>query len=113
MKYAGGGWKTVGPYQKYLNERIYWYVDGQFLSGGSGYYTNQWQSIASTSLPWMCNPTFALFGKGHPGNSANFIFGDNHVESLTRQGIAGRTTGDAYSAAGAPFLVLNGWATAP
>ncbi len=112
MNTTGGGWHCIGPNIKYLNATIFWYADGQFGTTNSGYYPGAWSNFSATSLPWMCDPVFPLVGKGHLGNSANFVFGDNHVDSLTRQGIADRTTGDGYDPA-SPYSNFNGWATPP
>lgn len=36
--------------------------------------------------PWFWNiANTTLFGKGHPGNSANFLMGDGHTEGYTPQ----------------------------
>jgi prepilin-type N-terminal cleavage/methylation domain-containing protein len=109
MKKTGGGWNTMGPYQKWLNEKIFWYADAQFGTFNNEYYAGPWTTFSKTSLPWTSNPLSPLYGKGHPGNAGNFIFGDHHVESLTREKIAGRTTGDSFWPP-SPFCDFNGWA---
>ena len=112
MKYTGGGWKTMGPYIKHLNDKIYWYADTKmsfYNAAGGGYYSGSWTLFSSTSLPWTSDPSGTLFGKGHPGNAGNFIFGDCHVESLTKMDISGRTTGDQFWPP-SPYCAFNGWA---
>jgi prepilin-type N-terminal cleavage/methylation domain-containing protein/prepilin-type processing-associated H-X9-DG protein len=106
------GWTNMGPHQKYLTDKLFWYADCNLGLYNGEYYPGSWASFSGTNLPWMRDPATPLYRKGHPGNSANFIFGDCHVEPLTRQGIADKTTGDAYWPP-SPFCDFNGWITPP
>lgn len=65
------------PKTRYLTSRKYWYGDGKF--GGSEYYCWEFMNaVPGGYIPWMWQ-----FGKdGHPGNSANFVFGDGHTQSV-------------------------------
>ncbi len=112
VKLTGGGWKCMGPYQKYLDSKIYWYADASFSyysAANGGYYPIPARSFSSTSLPWTMDSSFAAYGKGHPGNKGNFLFGDCHTESLNISELAKRTSGDQYYPP-TNYCDFNGWA---
>ena len=89
----GGIWRSRGPYQKFLDAKLYWYADARFMPNASGWYPGHWaQYSPDEDMPWMHDSTTPFYGKGHVGNTANFIFGDAHVESLTYNELRNRTS---------------------
>jgi len=110
MKYTGGGWHCMGPYVKNLSSKLYWYADAPMgLYSGEYYPYTRTQLGTSSSYPWMLDATKPFYSKGHPGKTANFIFGDTHVESLTRTSLDGKTTGDRFWGP-SPYIDFNGYA---
>ncbi len=86
------------PKVSLLRNDKFWFADARIGGDESkgGFYTQRdvmacytSGSKSNKSLPWMWSfytsgtaSHQAFFGAGHPGNRANFSFGDCHVESL-------------------------------
>jgi prepilin-type N-terminal cleavage/methylation domain-containing protein/prepilin-type processing-associated H-X9-DG protein len=97
-RYLGGrqdGGPTV-PKVKLLTSRKYWFGDGKFDLSGSEYFCQEYMEARNGGWnPWMWDTGLpALFGKGHPENKANFVFGDGHAYSRTRTEIMSLTGSD-------------------
>jgi prepilin-type N-terminal cleavage/methylation domain-containing protein/prepilin-type processing-associated H-X9-DG protein len=91
------------PKLKNLSDRKYWFGDAYFeLLVGSGYYPYEFMMAKNGGRsPWMWTTGYpAIFGKGHTGNTANFAFGDGHVNSKTRSEI--------YSLSGTALTLWSG-----
>lgn len=95
------GDSPVLPKMRYLTSNKYWFGDGKFSTYSNGYYCWEYMNVnsGSTYISWMwdtvdCAP---YFGKGHPGNTAIFVFGDCHADSRGRTEIM-RLTGTALDA---------------
>jgi prepilin-type N-terminal cleavage/methylation domain-containing protein/prepilin-type processing-associated H-X9-DG protein len=89
------------PKLRNLTSKKYWFGDGKFDVYGATYYT--WEYMMARNggyVPWMWDATLPFYGKGHPGNTANFVFGDGHVESKTRTEI--------YSLSGTDLVQWSG-----
>lgn len=86
----------VVPKTRFLTSQKVWFGEGFFEPNGSnGYYPFEY--FGSDWLPWMWKTSDpALFGKGHSGNSANFVFGDGHTQGLQRQEVM-PLSGAAYN----------------
>jgi prepilin-type processing-associated H-X9-DG protein len=79
------------PSIKLLTSKKYWFGDGYFGVQQNKYYC--WEYFQATNgapFPgagpycWMTTDT-PFYGKGHPGGfTANFVFGDGHVEGKTK-----------------------------
>ena len=109
MKKTGGGWFTMGPYMKVLTSKMYWYADSTFSIHNGEYYAGQFGSYGPGDYPWMQRADFKFIGKGHPGNSANYVFGDGHVSDLTMTELDSRTSGDKFWPP-SDYCDFNGWA---
>jgi len=115
MKTTGGGWNCMGPYLRHLTSKLFVFADSTMMTyvdgGVTKWYPGQFSTFGQgASYPWMMDATIALYGKGHPGRSANFAFGDGHVDALTRSQLDARTTGDSFWPP-SPHCDFNGYAT--
>jgi prepilin-type N-terminal cleavage/methylation domain-containing protein/prepilin-type processing-associated H-X9-DG protein len=90
------GWTSPLPKTRLLTSRKYWFGDGKFdLYNGEFYCWPYMGAWPGGSIPWMWDTGWpTLYGKGHPGNTANFVFGDGHVDSRTRAEIMSLTGAD-------------------
>jgi prepilin-type processing-associated H-X9-DG protein len=95
--YLGGReWGPNIPSVRYLTSEKYWWGDGMFGTYNGMYYC--WENmncvpVGLKYLPWMWYyPVF----EGHPGDRANFVFGDGHVESRSLEQI-NALSGDALN----------------
>ncbi|MEM6313821.1 MAG: type II secretion system protein [Planctomycetota bacterium] len=77
------------PRTTLLTSDKFWFGDGR-IGFGNGNLGPWWNIVAeemraiatnASTLPWMLDPRFDF--EGHPRDSANFVFGDGHVEALT------------------------------
>jgi prepilin-type N-terminal cleavage/methylation domain-containing protein/prepilin-type processing-associated H-X9-DG protein len=110
MKKTGGGWDCMGPYVRNLTSKLFVFADANMMLYNNEWYPGQFTMFGtSSSYPWMMDSAIALYGKGHPGRSANFVFGDGHVDSLTRAQLNDRTTGDRFWPP-SPYCDFNGYA---
>ncbi len=95
-----------------LNSYVYWIGDGKSLKDSSGSSTpaNSWyvqhylhaESITQVNIPWMWakqNPGIMSADHivpanwaGHPGNRANFVMGDGHIEDKSYNEFRGMPT---------------------
>ena len=68
---------------KLLTAEKFWFADGcAYTSASDGYYIGQNVGITYQGpWPWVIDQPY--FGKGHPGNTVNFVFGDGHVNNLS------------------------------
>ena len=94
----GGGDADGLPYMRQMNSKLWLWSDGQgyYSSSQNGYRIMPWLSLSKTIAHRMNRPFFwvtdssssssklvDLFGKGHTGNSSEFVYGDGHVTGLT------------------------------
>ncbi len=90
-------WMPRVPHQRFLTSESYligdsggiWNNSGQFTSGRQPYLELSPNSTSTTAIErvaWPWRPEF----QGHPGDTANFVFGDGRVEGLSRQEAADR-----------------------
>ena len=85
------------PKARLLTSRKYWFGDGKFGLFGSDYYCWEYMTVRNGGYnPWMWDPVGCtpFYGKGHPGRTANFVFGDGHIESRTETEIMSLTVAD-------------------
>jgi prepilin-type N-terminal cleavage/methylation domain-containing protein/prepilin-type processing-associated H-X9-DG protein len=98
LNYSLGGRKpgsTPLPKIGFLTSKKYWFGDGKFGVYNGAYYP--WEFMTARNggyVPWMWDTTLPFYGKGHTGNMANFVFGDGHAESKTRDEIYSLTDAD-------------------
>jgi prepilin-type N-terminal cleavage/methylation domain-containing protein/prepilin-type processing-associated H-X9-DG protein len=107
------GWKCMGPYVRNLTSKLYVFGDASMvLDAVRGWYPGQFTEFgagaASPTYPWMMDSATPFYGKGHPGRSANFVFGDGHVDGLARGALDDRTSGNAWWPP-SPFCDFNGY----
>ena len=88
-----------------LRPQSWWFCDSAMTwhSYWSKYVDAQAMNIGTTNCggPWMWGSGYdpsgvkkntAFFGQGHPGNAANFCYGDGHVESMQEARMLGMTS---------------------
>jgi len=111
MKTTGGGWAAMGPYEKNLTAKLFWYADAGMGLSGTQWYAGAWGTFGLLSgYPWMLDLTKPFSGMGHTGDTANFVFGDTHVEALSRQTLNARTGGSQFTPP-SDYCDFNGYAT--
>ncbi len=105
-RYMGGKKAIDGPKNgvvpkvSWLHSKAWWFIDApvyirNWTNGDYHFHQNAgiYQSYESVNSPWMWGlasdpieePVLELYGRGHPSNRANTIFGDCHVEGITRE----------------------------
>lgn len=95
--YLGGwkaGWASAGqpsngyPYKslrvRQLNSEKYWFCDSSYAVYSNGWRCGGYINMQDgTMLPFSWMSSNAV--PPHPGNSANFLMGDGHVENLSKK----------------------------
>ncbi len=113
-----GQWQWMGPRLKNLTSKLFFFSDAEmswYSNVNGGYYTSNCAvfSAGESRYPWMLKTTELggkiLYGKGHQGKTANFIFGDMHFDSLTKTELETATTG-AREWGPSNFIDFNGFA---
>ncbi len=101
-------WNYIPPKIKHLNDKIYWFGDGKAFKDSSGWYMSHYMHMDNSTaknIPWMWakqNPdiftiepeknVIPVSWTGHPGNRANFVMGDGHVEDKSYSEFRGMTS---------------------
>ena len=106
MRKTGGTWNCMGPRVKHLTSQLSWYSDCSAGTYSGMYYAGPWGNV---SAAWMFATNLPFAGQGHGGSAANIIFGDGHVECLTKAMIDARATGDHFWPP-SPYCDFYGWA---
>ncbi|OGV64951.1 MAG: hypothetical protein A3K19_10485 [Lentisphaerae bacterium RIFOXYB12_FULL_65_16] len=94
LNYFVGGrhaWNTSDrPTMKLLTSQKYWFADGHTGTFGGQYYIWDYIQVQDEATwaprPWMWDfvNSSPFVGRGHPGLTANFVFGDGHADALRR-----------------------------
>ncbi|MEM6315112.1 MAG: type II secretion system protein [Planctomycetota bacterium] len=74
------------PKTTLLSAEKFWFADTRVTMPNdaawkSWEYMDAIASVGSNDVPWMISPDYDM--EGHPGQKANFAFGDGHVEGLS------------------------------
>ncbi len=93
MRYGGGTSKVDPPVPmiRDLSADYYWFGDGHASWGGGAMQI--WGGMSKEGgnwEPWMWQTEvfkskYMFYGKGHPRNTANFVFGDGHAEPMEHE----------------------------
>ncbi len=77
------------PRTRHLTVKKWWFADGKMGSNADGYWLfSNMDSYGYVPWPWEYSIV------GHPSQTANFTFGDGHVESLKNSHIVGMTNAE-------------------
>ena len=100
LNYRLGAWAKANgisrriPRAEILNSGAFWFADGE---------SRGWENpdrlefdMAKDMIPWMFKDWAREAGLiGHPGGTANVLFGDGHLKALTEKEAYQRSTGDS------------------
>ena len=120
-QYFGGfRYRTVSGVDKELpmprvrlaKSTLYWFGEGDVYAQSGAYNFHPRLSLGSSSAPatswpwtWRTTDTFK-FSAGHPNLTANFAFGDGHVEGVRQSAFQGMST-SAREAFVGTYLMRN------
>jgi prepilin-type N-terminal cleavage/methylation domain-containing protein/prepilin-type processing-associated H-X9-DG protein len=78
---------AAAPKSNWLKSTKFWFGDARPASAANGWDFVPVLLLTSSTLasggPW-CWPTSTYTFQAHPGGTANFVFGDGHVESMSK-----------------------------
>jgi prepilin-type N-terminal cleavage/methylation domain-containing protein/prepilin-type processing-associated H-X9-DG protein len=90
----GGAGIAPKPTAKMLKSRTYWFADARVFASSGAFDFHPVLTLSGTSTavsvnwPWVWNSSSVANGtnfQGHPNHTANFLFGDGHVEGVTQK----------------------------
>jgi len=106
FKTPQGAWNWTNPLPKvkHLTAKAYWFTDGR-IGSWNGLYRMDSSGVNVSYEPHMPWIWYKLEFQGHPGRTANFVFGDCHTEAISKKSYLnekGSTTANYMAFTGSP-----------